>query len=255
MPDGHDRDVGLAERRIGDRQDSDSCYNTDCHAIQHATNRDVCMKPMMITAACLLVGFGSADSTAASLLMDDFTGSGFTLGSSASLPSGNQSSTGAPIPAWRSVFGQGGPDWMVTLDPAAGTLTYSFDVRRGLPGAVDFLGMIYSYGQSLESIAGLNTVRLRVDSVVGSGTVSAVVAVGPIMEEQPVLLNGTGDLEMPLVKPSLPDASARIGVRIYPTTPNFSVTLSSLWLVPEPGVGLLAAAAGGWLASRRRRET
>jgi hypothetical protein len=211
------------------------------------------MKPTTIAIGCLLAGAGP-QLMAASLLMDDFTGPAMQLGSNPPLPTGLQSANDTPVLASRWIFSIGNPVWLVTQDPAAGTLTYSLNMLRGQPGASDYLSMIYSYGQSLASIVGLNSVRLTVDSVVGSAMVGAVVAVGPIMEQQFVALDAAGNVDVPLVKPSLPDASARIVIRIYPTTPNFSITLSSLWLVPEPGSALLAATAAIWLTSRRRRS-
>ena len=211
------------------------------------------MKLRLLAIGCLLADAASPQLMAASLLMDDFTGPAMQLGGNPPLPTGLQSANDAPVQASRWIFSIGNPVWLVTQDPAAGTLTYSLNMLRGQPGASDYLSMIYSYGQSLESIVGLNSVRLTVDSVVGSAMVGSVVAVGPIMDQQFVALDAAGNVDIPLVKPSLPDASARIVIRIYPTTPNFSVTLSSLWLVPEPSSALLAATAAAFLTSRRRR--
>ena len=118
---------------------------------------------------------------------------------------------------------------------------------------MDGMGIIYGYADRLASFAGLNAVQLQVDSIVGSGTVSAFVPTGVTVNQFKVDL-APGALVVPLLNPSGADPMQEIGVRIYPTTPNFSVTLSSLWLVPEPGVSLLTAVAGGWLASRRRRD-
>ena len=189
---------------------------------------------------------------AASLLMDDFTGPGFTLGSNPRLTSGIQDRNDTPVLAARWIFSIGNPVWLVTQDPAAGTLTYSLNMLRGQPGASDSLDFLYSYTNRLASLVGLDTVQLQVDSITGTGLVSTYVPNGTTVDQLKVsLLPGT--TVVPLLDPSGADPMRNIAVRIYPTTPNFSITLSSLWLVPEPGSGLLLATAAVWLTSRRRR--
>lgn len=189
---------------------------------------------------------------AASLLMDDFTGPGFTLSSNPTFPRMDQSRNDAAIAASRSTSGKGDPDWMVTLNPAAGALTYSLSMLRGQPSSLDSLSFMYSYADRLASFVSLDAVQLQVDSMAGTGLVSAYVPNGTTINQLKVdLLPNT--TVVPLLNPSGADPMRNIAVRIYPTTPNFSVTLSSLWLVPEPGPRLLAATAAAFLTSRRRR--
>jgi hypothetical protein len=207
----------------------------------------------MIAIGCLLAGAASPQLLAASLLMDDFTGPAFQLGSNPRLPSAIQSRTDAPVPADRVVQGSAGPTWIVTQNPTEGTLTYSFDKLRGEPSSLDSLGFMYSYANRLASFVGLEAVQLQIDSIAGTGLVSAYVPNGRTIDELKVsLLPGT--TVVPLLNPSGADPMRNIVVRIYATTPNFSITLSSLWLVPEPGSGLLATTAAVWLTSRRRRS-
>jgi hypothetical protein len=189
---------------------------------------------------------------AASLLMDDFTGPGFTLSSNPRLPSGIQDRNDAPVPANRDVRGSLGPTWIVTQNPTEGTLTYSFDKLRGEPSPFDSLGFMYSYSNRLASFVGLDAVQLQIDSMAGTGLVSAYVPNGTTIDQLKVDL-APGTTVAPLLNPSGADPMRNIAVQIYPTTPNFSITLSSLWLVPEPGSALLAATAAIWLTSRRRR--
>ena len=189
---------------------------------------------------------------ASSLLMDDFTGPGFRLGSNPRLTSGIQDRNDTPVLAARWIFSIGNPVWLVTQDPAAGTLTYSLNMLRGQPGASDSLDFLYSYANRLASFVGIDAVQLQIDSIAGTGLVSAYVPNGTTVDQLKVsLLPGT--TVVPLLNPSGADPMRNIAVRIYPTTPNFSITLSSLWLVPEPGSGLLLATAAVWLTSRRRR--
>ena len=207
----------------------------------------------MMAATCLLAVAGNSDLIAASLLMDDFTGPAFQLGSNPSLTKGLQSVNDAPVLASRWIFSIGNPVWLVTQDPAAGTLTYSLNMLRGQPGASDSLDFLYSYANRLSSYVGLDAVQLQVDSIAGTGLVSAYVPTGTTIEELKISLV-PGTTVVPLLNPSGADPMRNIVIRIYPTTPNFSLTLSSLWLVPEPGSGLLAATAAVWLTSRRRRD-
>lgn len=210
------------------------------------------MKPTTIAIGCLLAGAGP-QLMAASLLMDDFTGPGFTLSSDPRLPSGIQSRNDAPVPADRVVQSSAGPTWIVTQSPTEGTLTFSFNKLRGQPSSFDSLGFMYSYSNRLASFVGLDAVQLQIDSMAGTGLVSAYVPNGTTIDQLKVnLLPNT--TVVPLLNPSGADPMRNIVVRIYPTTPNFSITLSSLWLVPEPGSALLAATAAIWLTSRRRRS-
>jgi len=190
---------------------------------------------------------------AASLLMDDFTGPGFTLSSNPTFPRMDQSRNDAAIAASRSTSGKGDPDWMVTLNPAAGALTYSLSMLRGQPSSLDSLSFMYSYADRLASFVGLDAVQLQIDSIAGTGLVSAYVPTGNTLDELKVTLV-PGTTVVPLLNPSGANPMQNIVIRIYPTTPNFSVTLSSLWLVPEPSSALLAATAAAWLTSRRRRD-
>jgi hypothetical protein len=190
---------------------------------------------------------------AASLLMDDFTGPGFTLSSDPRLPSAIQDRNDAPVPANRVVQSSAGPTWLVTQNPTEGTLTFSFNKLRGQPSSFDSLGFMYGYANRLASFVGLDAVQLQIDSMAGTGLVSAYVPNGTTIDQLKVsLLPGT--TVVPLLNPSGANPMQNIVVRIYPTTPNFSITLSSLWLVPEPGSALLAATAAIWLTSRRRRS-
>ena len=101
-------------------------------------------------------------------------------------------------------------------------------------------------------LVGIDAVQLQIDSIAGTGLVSAYVPTGTTVDQLKVsLLPGT--TVVPLLNPSGADPMRNIVVQIYATTPNFSITLSSLWLVPEPGSALLAATAAAWLTSRRRR--
>ncbi len=189
---------------------------------------------------------------AASLLMDDFTGPGFTLSSDPRLPSAIQDRNDAPVPADRVVQSSAGPTWIVTQNPTEGTLTFSFNKLRGQPSSFDSLGFMYSYANRLASFVGLDAVQLQVESMTGTGLASAYVITATTVDEFKVdLLPNT--TVVPLLNPSGANPMQNIAVQIYPTTPNFSLTLSSLWLVPEPGSALLAATAAIWLTSRRRR--
>jgi hypothetical protein len=124
---------------------------------------------------------------------------------------------------------------------------------RGQPGASDSLDFLYSYANRLASFVGIEAVQLQIDSMAGTGLVSAYVPNGTTIDQLKVsLLPGT--TVVPLLNPSGADPMRNIAVQIYPTTPNFSLTLSSLWLVPEPGSTLLAATAAIWLTSRHRRS-
>jgi hypothetical protein len=112
---------------------------------------------------------------------------------------------------------------------------------------------MYSYANRLASFVGLDAVQLQVESMTGTGLASAYVITATTVDEFKVdLLPNT--TVVPLLNPSGANPMQNIVVRIYPTTPNFSLTLSSLWLVPEPGSALLAATAAIWLTSRRRRS-
>ena len=142
---------------------------------------------------------------------------------------------------------------MVTLNPAAGALTYSLSMLRGQPSSLDSLSFMYSYADRLASFVGLDAVQLQIDSIAGTGLVSAYVPTGNTLDELKVTL-APGTTVVPLLNPSGANPMQNIVIRIYPTTPNFSVTLSSLWLVPEPSSALLAATAAAWLTSRRRRS-
>jgi hypothetical protein len=210
------------------------------------------MKPTKIAVGCLLAG-AAPQLMAASLLMDDFTGPALQLGSNPPLPRGFQSANDAPVAANRHVQGSLGPAWIVTQNPTEGTLTYSFNMLRGQPNSSDSLSFMYSYADRLASFVGLDAVQLQVDSIAGTGLVSAYVPTGTTIEELKISLV-PGTTVVPLLNPSGADPMRNIVIRIYPTTPNFSLTLSSLWLVPEPGSGLLAATAAVWLTSRRRRD-
>ena len=209
------------------------------------------MKPTTIAIGCLLAGTGP-HLMAASLLMDDFTGPAMQLGSDPRLPRGIQDRNDAPVLASRWIFSIGNPVWIVTQDPAAGTLTYSLNMLRGQPGASDSLDFLYSYSNRLASFVGLDAVQLQIDSMAGTGLVSAYVPNGTTIDQLKVDL-APGTTVAPLLNPSGADPMRNIAVQIYPTTPNFSITLSSLWLVPEPGSTLLAATAAIWLTSLRRR--
>jgi len=211
------------------------------------------MKPTIFAIGCLLAGAASPQLLAASLLMDDLTGPGFTLSSNPTFPRVDQSRNDAAIAASRSTTGKGDPDWMVTLDPVAGALTYSLNMLRGQPSSLDSLSFMYGYADRLASFVGLDAVQLQIDSMVGTGLVSAYVPTGNTIDELKVSLV-PGTTVVPLLNPSGADPMRNIVIRIYPTTPNFSLTLSSLWLVPEPGSGSLAATAAVWLTSRRRRD-
>ena len=210
------------------------------------------MKLRLLAIGCLLAGAASPQLMAASLLMDDFTGAAFQLASNPPLPRGFQSANDAPVPANRHIQGSLGPAWIVTQNPTEGTLTYSFNMLRGQPNSSDSLSFMYSYANRLASFIGIDAVQLQIDSIAGTGLVSAYVPNGTTVDQLKVsLLPGT--TVVPLLNPSGADPMRNIAVQIYPTTPNFSITLSSLWLVPEPGSALLAATAATWLTSRRRR--
>ena len=210
------------------------------------------MKPTTIAIGCLLAGAGP-QLLAASLIMDDFTGPGFTLSSDPRLPSVIQSRNDAPVPADRVVQSSAGPTWIVTQNPTEGTLTFSFNKLRGEPSPFDSLGFMYSYSNRLASFVDLDAVQLQIDSMAGTGLVSAYVPNGTTIDQLKVTL-APGTTVVPLLNPSGANPMQNIVIRIYPTTPNFSLTLSSLWLVPEPGSALLAATAAIWLTSRRRRS-
>jgi hypothetical protein len=210
------------------------------------------MKPKTIAIGCLLAGAGP-QLMAASLLMDDFTGPGFTLSSDPRLPSTIQDRNDAPVPADRVVQSSAGPTWIVTQNPTEGTLTYSFDKLRGQPNSSDSLSFLYGYANRLASFVGLDAVQLQIDSMAGTGLVSAYVPTGTTIDQLKVDL-APNTTVVPLLNPSGANPMQNIAVQIYPTTPNFSITLSSLWLVPEPGSALLAATAAIWLTSRRRRS-
>ena len=111
---------------------------------------------------------------------------------------------------------------------------------------------MYSYANRLASFVGIDAVQLQIESIAGTGLVSAYVPTGNTLDELKVTL-APGTTVVPLLNPSGANPMQNIVIRIYPTTPNFSITLSSLWLVPEPGSALLAATAAAWLTSRRRR--
>lgn len=199
----------------------------------------------------LAVIHSSTHSMAATLLLDDFSGVGFSLSSG-----GTTSSSGSFVTALtdqRTVSGVGFPNWTVTLLPEE--LRFNVDQVNPSPGRT-YLNLNYSSSSGTFSLLGYNAFAFDITNVVGMGELVAFVDGAPSADVR-LAISGSGTYVSPFsgldTSQSL-SSLTQMNFRFFAISEDFALTIDNVRIVPEPSSSLLLLLGGAATSMHRRRR-
>ncbi len=194
-----------------------------------------------------------SNARASVVIIDDFSTAPYNIGTS--LLSSDNSSITSPIADSRWVNGNGTQVWSSLVDTGAGILNYSIS---GSPSPGQRLGIAYSRDSGLLNLMGFSHFVVSVQSVAGSADLYVLYrgSSSQILPEIPITISSSGDYFIPLSHMGVSDPFSPSSVHfgIFPTSDDFSITLSSVGVIPEPSSGLMIALGATALILRRRRN-
>lgn len=186
----------------------------------------------------------------ATLLLDDFSSSGFSLASGGT--TSDVSSHVTPLTDQRIVSGVGPPNWTATL--ASGELLYTVDQLSPSPGR-NFINLNYSSLSGSFSILGYSAFAVDLTNIVGSGEFIVFVDGAPGADIR-IPISSSGTVISPFTNldttQSL-DSLTQINFDFRALSEDFFVTVDNVRLVPEPSSMLMIGLASLLTTFRRRR--
>lgn len=187
------------------------------------------------------------------VVVDDFSTGSYSIGSSAF--SSNTSSITSTIADSRTSTGSGSQCWASSIDVNIGLLQYSV---TGEPAPGQRLSILYANDDGNLNLAGFSHFFLDVSSIMGTADIFVLFrgAHDRISSEIPFNLSESGQFYIPFTYMGVADPSSPSSVvfRIFPTSDDFSITLSSIAVIPEPSSAFMIALGALSIVVMRRRK-
>ncbi len=210
------------------------------------------LKFILISATVLCAS--SLFSNGAVFLIDSFTSSGF------SLPTSTQTFHTSIIPDTslkvRGSFGSANGGWTAVLNTTTGHFNYTTALNRE-PVSSDFFLFTYQRRDTALSIIGIDSLVLNIVALSGEGELAFYFDQGQNTVIVPVPIQGLGEVSFSLhsLLPSgWNDSIFAVNIHFTPKSPNFSITVSEMFLAPEPSSSLMLALVVLLASSRRKRS-
>lgn len=185
------------------------------------------------------------------MILDSFTEGSFDLRHSGL--STDISSISGPLANLRSVNASGG-NWQVTLAEGTESIVYSSGGLGSRPYS-DWINLNYRNDNNLINLIEYNAFRFDVSSIQGNGFVAISASPTSSMDIVMISINDAGFLYFSFadVATSMSfEELTRINIRIYASSPDFSITLNEIAVVPELSSLLLLGSGAIPFLWRRR---
>ena len=190
----------------------------------------------------------------ATVILDDFSSGPFSIGSSEDSRYG--SSIISPLAEHRSISAtlNDTANWSASVDTVISTLVYS----ANNPSLSTRLRVTYSNAPGTHlNLIGFNAFVLQVDSLNGVGQLFVFEGIGSTFEGViPVDLNTTGELVIPFanMNSSNPTNPSEVTFFFRPEGEEFSISISSIGVIPEPSSAIMMSLGAFALMLRRKRN-
>jgi hypothetical protein len=195
-----------------------------------------------------------SSAKASVVIIDDFSTSPYSIGTS--MLSSDISPITSPIADSRWVNGNGTQVWSSLVNAGTGTLNYSVS---GIPSPGQRLGIVYSRDSGLLNLTGFSHFVVSVQSLAGSADLYVLYrgSSSQILPEMPITISSSGDYFIPFSHMGVSDpfSPSSVHFRIFPTSDDFSITLSSIGVIPEPTSALMIALGTFAMTLMRRRKS
>jgi len=192
----------------------------------------------------------------ASVIIDDFTSGSYAI--SNNTPTSDLSPITSVVSNNRWSRGSGSINWASSVDNSLGILTYTLTLPRSdAPSPTTGLSITYSNSESNLNLAGFDAFFVNVSNVIGTGVIYAFEGPSRSLDDLiPVAFAGAGQLYIPFANMDAVNTvdPNSITFRIVPQSADFSVSLTSITLVPEPSVAFLLVLGASSLLLRRRPQ-
>lgn len=141
------------------------------------------------------------------------------------------------------------------MDTGVGMLNYSIS---GSPSPGQRLAISYSPDSGLLNLMGFSHFVVSVHDLVGTADLYVLYrgSSNQLLPEIPITIDSSGDYFIPFSYMGVDDPFSPSSVlfRVFPTSDDFSITLSSVGVIPEPSSGLMIALGATALILRRRTK-
>lgn len=188
-------------------------------------------------------------------MIDNFSTAPYNIRSS--LLSANISPITSPIADSRWVNGGGTQAWSSFVDTEAGTLNYSIS---GSPSPGQRLEISYSRDSASLDFAGFSHFEVSVQDLAGTADLYVFYrgSSDPVLPRVPFTIDSSEDYLIPLslIGEDDPFLPSLVDFRVFPTSDDFSITLSSIGVIPEPSYEVMMVFIGAaTIILRRRRKS
>jgi hypothetical protein len=212
------------------------------------------MKTKTFTFTAVAFYFHLHTLSASIVVIDDFTSGPYNIGSSSL--SSNTSSITSLVADSRRGAGTGTQEWQSSVNTTNGLLFYSV---TGAPAPGQRLSITYSSDSDTLNLIGFTHFVFSVDDLIGGADLFVLYrgSSNQIFAETPIDIDSSGDFYIPFsfMGVSDPFSPSSVVFRVIPTSDDFSITLSSIGVIPEPSTAIMIALGASTLFLRRRRKS
>lgn len=212
------------------------------------------MKTKTFTVTAVAFYFHLHTLSASIVVIDDFTSGPYNIGSSSL--SSNTSSITSLVADSRRGAGTGTQEWQSSVNTTNGLLFYSV---TGAPAPGQRLSITYSSDSDTLNLIGFTHFVFSVDDLIGGADLFVLYrgSSNQIFAETPINIDSSGDFYIPFsfMGVSDPFSPSSVVFRVIPTSDDFSITLSSIGVIPEPSTAIMIALGASTLFLRRRRKS
>ncbi len=188
------------------------------------------------------------------VIIDDFSTSPYNIGTT--MLSSDISPITSPIADSRWVNGNGTQEWNSFVDIGTGTLNHSVG---GTPSPGQRFAISYSPDSGVLNLLGFSHFVISVQGLIGTADLYVFYrgSSSQILPRVPITIDSTGDFFIPFSYMGVADpfSPSSVDFRIFPTDEDFSITLSSIGVIPEPSSAIMIALGAFAMTLMRRRQS